>query len=290
MQLTRPKYFFPGRAPSEIVVGPIEEAFGQTTTAVGLASKIGKCGQATAALEGLVVNRDVYAMSMPATAPMGCGTLVEFIPNPIPNGYQTGMPSSGWNWHRFKMDDGGHAFIGWPEDEPIGPENFERETMISGAIVSDDNGDSWSIPVARARDSELGKLPTRWVMTEDGLTSKVTKEMKPIWEFGGEVMAYLRALNAFQLDQVPPPETWKDPWAFHAALRVLGVQYHIGQAEMVLLDAIESGIMSINFVAAILHGFTDYQAYIEYHYQKKTREAATASGDSSNSSSGEQAA
>jgi len=290
MQLTRPKYFFPGKSTAEIIVGHVESPFGQTTANVGVPSKIGPVGQASAALEGLIVNQDVYALGISAGGTMGAGVLVEFIPNPIPDRYQTGMPSSGWNWHRFKLDDGGHAFIGWPEGEPIGPENFERATMIGGAAVADDNGDSWSVPVARSRGNELGRLPTRWVMTEDGLTSKVTKEMQPLWEFGGEVMNYLRALNAFQLDAVPPPETWKDPWAFHAALRVLGVQYHIGQAEMVLLDAIDSGIMTINFVAAVLHGFTDYQAYIEYHFQKKTREAAATSDALSNSSTGEAAA
>jgi hypothetical protein len=288
-QITRPKYFFPGKSAAQICDSAPPDPLGQTVAHVGTPSRIGAVGQASAALKGLIVDTDAYVLEQSATSPLGSGVLVEFIPNPIPDRYQTGMPKSGWKWHEFDAGNGETGFIGWPEGEPIGPENFERRTITDGLTVPDDLGNNWAVPVARSRTSEFGKLPTRWKMTKGGLETVIAKDSESIWQFGGDVLAYLRAVNAWQLDGITPAQEWADPWAFHATLRILGVNYHVGESEMILLEALDVGIASVDFVAAVLQSFTDFRAYYEYHVQKKTREAAPTTAATSNSVLGEMA-
>jgi hypothetical protein len=274
MSVIRPKYFFPSCTPAELLT---------------VEAKIADVGQANPALGGLLSMTDVDLIPISANGPLGAGTLIEFIPNPLPNGHQSGFPKSGWAWHEFE-GGGRTALIGYPEEAEIGPECFERAQMFEGAIVNDEVNRAWSIPIARAAENPFGNLPTRWVMTKEGLQTKVTKNATGIWEFGGEVLDYLRAINAWRCEGLPPPDAWKDPWAFDAALRLLGINYHLGAAELVLLDAMECGIMSVTFVATVLHAHTDFQAYLEYRLQKKTLEARDTIAALSNSNSGEQVA
>src|SRR5690349_2985569 len=134
-QVTRPKYFFPGKCAAQICDSAPPDPLGQTVAHVGTPSRIGGVGQASAALKGLIIDTDAYALEQSATSPLGSGVLVEFIPNPIPDRYQTGMPKTGWGWHKFKDEQGDIAYIGWPEGEPTGPENFERKEMYDGAYA-----------------------------------------------------------------------------------------------------------------------------------------------------------
>lgn len=260
MQVTRPKYFFPGLSPQQL-------------SAKG---KVGPVGQASAALEGLIVNSEVYLLGQQATGPKGAGTLIEFIPNPIPNGYQTGMPSEGWVWFEFDAGEERIGLIGWPEGEEIGPENFARESdkLIEGHEATDVQGRHWIIPIARQRINPFGKLPTCWKPTKAGLKEFIARKAETIWNFAGECFDYLRAVNHAAIYDSPLEAKWHDPYGIEAAIRAIGINHHFGYAEMLLLDGLGCNPLERDFAVECLQCLVGYQGLLDYHEQKKNRDQA----------------
>jgi hypothetical protein len=275
----RPKYYFPGKTPEHFQTGPSVRPgvgpYGQTQIDAGGPSRIGPVGQASAALEGLIVNQDAWLISVTASGcSLGPGTLIEFIPNPIPDGHQSGYVEGSHEW--FEFDAGGFpGLIGWPKEcdaSLIEPEFFCRLKRLGGEMIVDPLGKSWLVPVARHKALTFGELPTRWVATSKGYAERIAHEAKSIWEFGGEVFDFLKALGLHAIFGVALDPKWKDPYLIDSAVRVLGINYHFGQAELILLEALGKNPMETEFATEVLHAFTGMDAVREYAEQKKTRD------------------
>lgn len=151
--------------------------------------------------------------------------------------------------------EGKLAWIGWFKAEPPVNYDLERFQVVGGYKISDPHNYEWQIPVALSPRPTFayGTLPQSYVFDAQGEPSGVLDpEYTWLWELGAELREWYRRGDAGE-DRQPIA------WLIKQAVRILQVNYRVGQAELTTLHQLGRGVLSQEVVHAICQAIFDFK-------------------------------
>lgn len=155
------------------------------------------------------------------------------------------------------VGDGSKLWIGALKSETPKPQDLERWETIGGAIVKDDAGCEWRVPVGRAPHLglEFGTLPQSYTFGEDGEPKgNLSPAYTWLWQLASDVRDYYRSVPPGD-DATPEEKAAYEPpsfnWLIKQAARILAVNYRVGPAELSFLHALGHGVLTQHTVHAI---------------------------------------
>jgi autotransporter passenger strand-loop-strand repeat protein len=181
------------------------------------------------------------------------------------------------------------VWIGLDGDMPSESE-LRRQDIVRGVGVTLADGEPWEVPVGRLCLSPgETSLPQRFGLGDDGSTVReVAPAYARLWELAGDVFQALVGLpiDGEDASQQEEPEGISFERGVDIAADVLGVNYRVGRAELLM-----AGVLDTSSVRAVLYAFSDAQTYEELTLQvdeaKKKAGDGGGDGDESCIDSGE---
>lgn len=157
-------------------------------------------------------------------------------------------------WVKFK----GYWIGREKSDKLPSPKHLARKLQLAGYEVDDCHDSGWSIPIIRGRTMERCSLQMHYGFNENGdfVSSRRPQDEEP-WEMAGKAIDYLKQLVSLDDEAVN-----------RMAIRFLGMNYHLGVAEVYALAQFGYTFLETVFVARVLASVTDWQ--IVQEFEKKS--------------------
>lgn len=176
----------------------------------------------------------------------------------------------------WRQIPGTSHWLGVFRDAVPGPEQLRRDKMLAGHQVMLGDGNTWTVPVARAMVDDDGDA--RWIVAlprvvdvDDAgrwVYGAVLPRYRKLWEIGqvwwDHVVAGVVDDSGHVIADVRDPQ-----WAYTAATEVLQANYRIGPAELGMMGAYHT-----DSFAEVLNAVIDYPRLLELLEKKKQNQAA----------------
>lgn len=192
---------------------------------------------------------------------------------------------------RWKRITGSELWCGLWTDDPPKPQELQRESIVSGEWITDDNGDLWCAPKARRFEVVedqlvwLHNLPTSLQLDDHGrwVHGDVKPRFRKLWDLAMRYEdRYLEAAENATGNE--SSVSFDFPEASEVVFRSLQVNYRIGPVEFHLL-----GIYDTQFCFAVLDALIDKRRREEFWKKKLESAAASAAETGTRSSTGPEA-
>lgn len=125
------------------------------------------------------------------------------------------------------VGDGNKAWIGWDLSDLPSPYGLERQNVVQGFKLVDEATNEWITPCARSPEPTYatGFLAKSYRFGADGeVMGAIVKNQEWLWELSGEIRQW------YMLAGMAEQKPWT--WLVMTAVRLLGVNYRIGPAEI----------------------------------------------------------
>jgi hypothetical protein len=200
---------------------------------------------------------------------LGAGVILDPLPAGGPLRRAPGLAPD-YKWLAIDSGrQGVHAMIGFDPQAKFSPEMIHRHATIDGPPITegdDDNRREWVIPRTRNAKTQagginpFGNLNSHW---RPGPTRtwerRLDRSHQWIWDLSCEVKEFLAwYINS---DELGPRPNWDSPWYCEATIKVLGINYRLGTAELIALDDIGANPLTSAFAVNVLHAFTAYEEW-----------------------------
>ena len=171
--------------------------------------------------------------------------------------------------HWVPLNPAADAWIGVLKNELPRPEDLERFEVIYGGLVTDRQHLEWIVPVCRAVSDGMpfGTLPQSYTFDANGQPQpQLDSSFKWLWQLSGEVQ-----------DDYRPGQKERDfNWLVKTAMKLLAVNYRIGQHELNLLHELGRPVLSNNTVGRIAQASYGWEVLQEAKKNSPDTEEPTA--------------
>jgi hypothetical protein len=162
---------------------------------------------------------------------------------------------------------GTDAWVGRYVDQPVRPEDLQREKLLDGHLVELLDGQQWLCPIGRGVVEEEGEL--RWYC---GLPRSLGKDEQGHWVPGAVRSQYAKLWDVTErwwqtwswddTNKVARPEFGQQEMA-DAAVLALSTNYRLGDAEVLLLELFDCNWqLTETVMAKVLLALVDWPTYL----------------------------
>lgn len=173
-----------------------------------------------------------------------------------------------------KVEVGGKVgyYIGYDPSNLPGPQDLERDKMISGYMEQLGGGQEWEAPVIRLKDSKTN-LPDIWKLKSGRVVASVRNDWQWAWDLSGEIWEWFTAEDSVN-----------EELAFVWCAKLLGINYRVGAEEVSIL-----GLLGKDFFSPILRAAVNGPLIEMVLDEQKKRQTADSdsTSDSLNSTVGQ---
>lgn len=173
----------------------------------------------------------------------------------------------------WRMVPGCHLQIGWLTDEPPKPDDLARRKQLDGRTATDECGNSWQIPVARARWNPRGALPTAYGFDDnDEPIVGVSAAYREFWDNACKLWDLIGAVTAIEGETLYQRFTDEhDAFCWQMIQDSLAINYRLDRHVLATLELIYPGWLGAEVSRLILNSICDCEAYrLYFDAQKKT--------------------
>lgn len=220
----------------------------------------------------------VVLQPLRATALGSAGLAVYPVPSHKRIPANPGYCAESQTWRRIP---GSELQIGWLTDEPPRPEDLVRLKQVDGRAVTDDAGNEWTVPVARARWNPRGTLPAAYTFdADDNPIVGVSAPYRAFWENACKLWDLIGAATAINgEDMIQRFRDEDEAFCWQMIQDALTINYRVDRHVLATLELIYPGWLGRDVARLMLNSICDGEAYrLYFDAQKKTNCRSEADG------------